>query len=679
MQFVNPYFLFGLLAVSIPIIIHLFNFRRFKKVYFTNVRFLKDIKTDTQKRSRLRHLLVLLLRIVAVAALVLAFAQPYIPVTKERDNVARRKAVSVYIDNSYSMEAMSGDLPLLDKAKKTALTIAGYYQPTDLFQLLTNDFEGRHQRFVSRDEFISLVNEVAISPMVRTVKEVYTRLEAMPWDPHQDSRILYFLSDFQKSTGDAGKIVPDTTLALYLVPLVANQNNNLYVDSCWFESPAQNTGQRVALKVRLKNSGTAAYEKMPVKLTVNGTRKGLASFDIGPGAQTEVTIPFTNYTPGIQFGELSVNDYPVTYDDNMYLTYTVTSSIPVLSINETNGNIYLDAVLGRDSMFVSVNSPVRSLDFGSFGSYSLIILNGLSAVSSGLGQELQRFISNGGSVAVFPGTQMDAATYQAFLGGLGSGYYDAPDTVKTRVTTINTAAPLYRDVFENVPENIDLPVVSRYYPVTILSRSSQEALLTLQNGKVFASVQAIGKGSLYLFAVPLDPAYSNLPLHAIFVPTIYQMAILSQSPGRLYYTIGGDEPVEVKTTEPEGDRTFTIRSTAGDYEVIPEHRTVNALMTLYLHGQLTAAGNYTLLAGDKIISGLSFNYDRKESDLACYTSAELQAMWKNAPFEFRVITDTGRLFSNVIEELNVGIKLWKWFVLLALLCLTGEVIILRFF
>jgi hypothetical protein len=679
MQFVNPYFLFGLLAVSIPIIIHLFNFRRFKKVFFTNVRFLKDIKTDTQKRSRLRHLIVLLLRIVAVISLVMAFAQPYIPVTKHRENAARRKAVSIYIDNSYSMEAMTGDLPLLDKAKKMALGIAGYYQPTDLFQLITNDFEGRHQRFVSRDELTDLIGGVTISPMVRQAQDVYTRLADMPYDPRQDNRILYFLSDFQKSTGDISKIVPDTSIALYLIPLIANQKNNLYIDSCWFESPAQNTGQSVMLKVRLKNSGMAAYEKMPVKLMINDAQKGLASFDIAPEGQAEAAIPFTNYTPGIQYGQLEINDYPVTYDDKMYLNYTVTSSIPVLCINEKEENIYLHAVLGKDSMFVFVSNPVRSLDFGSFGNYSLIMLNGLSAISSGLGQELQRFIENGGAVAVFPAAEMDLSSYQAFLTGIGSGTYAASDTVKTRITTINMANALYHDVFESVPGNIDLPVVNRYFPVTIQSRTDQEPLLTLQNGNVFASVQSIGKGSVYLFAVPLDPAFSNFPLHAIFVPTVYQMALLSQSPGKLYYTIGSDELVEVKNVELAGDRTFRIRSTTSDFEIIPEHRMVNARTTLYMHGQLTGAGNYTLLAGDKVISGLSFNYDRKESDLTSFTPDQLKTMWKNPPFEFKVITDTGKLFSNVLEELNVGIKLWKWFVLLALLCLAGEVVILRFF
>src|SRR5438128_4331517 len=105
MQFTYPEFLFALSALSIPIIIHLFNFRRFKKIAFTNVRFLKEIKQDTRSRSRLKHLLILLSRLLAVTFLVLAFAQPFIPANKN-NIVGGTRNVGIYLDNSFSMDAV---------------------------------------------------------------------------------------------------------------------------------------------------------------------------------------------------------------------------------------------------------------------------------------------------------------------------------------------------------------------------------------------------------------------------------------------------------------------------------------------------------------------------------------------------------------------------------------------
>ena len=104
MKFLYPQFLYALALVAIPIIIHLFNFRKFRTVYFSNVQFLKSVKEKTKSQSQLKHLLILLSRILAITALVLAFAQPYIPVD-DSSQQAKKHAISIYIDNSFSMDA----------------------------------------------------------------------------------------------------------------------------------------------------------------------------------------------------------------------------------------------------------------------------------------------------------------------------------------------------------------------------------------------------------------------------------------------------------------------------------------------------------------------------------------------------------------------------------------------
>jgi Na+/H+ antiporter NhaD/arsenite permease-like protein len=80
MGFLYPNFLWALFAILIPVIIHLFYFKRFKKVYFSNTKFLKEIKEETTNKNKIKNLLVLLSRILAIVFLVLAFAQPYFPI-----------------------------------------------------------------------------------------------------------------------------------------------------------------------------------------------------------------------------------------------------------------------------------------------------------------------------------------------------------------------------------------------------------------------------------------------------------------------------------------------------------------------------------------------------------------------------------------------------------------------
>ena len=197
MSFLYPSFLYALLAIAIPIIIHLFYFRRFKKVYFTNVRFLKEVKEETSSRNKLKHLLVLLSRIGAIVGLVLAFAQPFIP-NKDVEVKKGKKAVSLFVDNSFSMSSMSQDVPLLQKAKQRAAEIVSAYSVEDEFQIITNDFEGRHQRLVSREDALSYIDEIEVTPAVKELSKTLTRQKQALNTGQADNKTIYLISDFQK-------------------------------------------------------------------------------------------------------------------------------------------------------------------------------------------------------------------------------------------------------------------------------------------------------------------------------------------------------------------------------------------------------------------------------------------------------------------------------------------------
>jgi hypothetical protein len=169
MRFLSPGFLFALLTIAIPVIIHLFNFRKFKKVYFSNVRFLKNVQIHTSSRQHLKDRLILGMRILGLSFLVFAFARPYIPAEDQKYGF-QQEILSIYIDNSYSMEAVNKEGTLLDEAKRKAREISSAYSVSDKFQLLTNDFFGKNQRLLSYEEFQTAVDEVTISSTNRTIK-----------------------------------------------------------------------------------------------------------------------------------------------------------------------------------------------------------------------------------------------------------------------------------------------------------------------------------------------------------------------------------------------------------------------------------------------------------------------------------------------------------------------------
>jgi len=116
----------------------------------------------------------LLSRIGAVVGLVLAFAQPFIP-NKDVEVKKGKKAVSLFVDNSFSMSSLSQDVPLLEKAKQRAREIVAAYSVEDEFQIITNDFEGRHQRLVGKEDAMSYIDEIEVTPAVKEISKTMTK------------------------------------------------------------------------------------------------------------------------------------------------------------------------------------------------------------------------------------------------------------------------------------------------------------------------------------------------------------------------------------------------------------------------------------------------------------------------------------------------------------------------
>jgi hypothetical protein len=678
MQFVYPGFLFALSALSIPIIIHLFNFRRFKKIFFTNVRFLQEIKQDTRSRSRLKHLLILLCRLLAVAFLVLAFAQPFIP-SSQSNLAGGLKNVSIYIDNSFSMDAVGKTGSLLETAKRKAREIATAYQPADRFQLLTNDFEARHQRVVSREEFLQMVDEVKSGSSVRKLSEVVSRQQDALRNAVSQKIHLYEISDFQKTTSDVGQLKNDSLVQVSMVPLPAAEEKNIFLDTCSLSTPFVQLNSPNELTVRLQNLSDDDAESVPVKLFVNGAQRSLTSVSIPARSSAETKLSFTIAQPGWQQAVVSVTDYPVTFDDSYYFSFEVKDHLNVLSINGGLPSTYIDALFANDPYFQLRNTSVNQVDYSSFSGVNLIILQHVEDISSGLAQEMKKYLLQGGSLIVFPAPEINTVSYMAFFQSVNADTYTGYIESDDRVAFIEKKSPLFADVFEkkNASENTDLPLVRKHYQRSGNARSSAEVLMRLQSGDAFLTAMQVEKGTLYTSASPLDAAYTNFPMHALFVPVMLKAAMSGFNPFQQPQVVGRNSDIEIPSLQLSGETVLHLLNKEQKFDLIPEIRMINNKPVIAAHGHVKNAGNYTLESEGRILSSVSYNYDRRESDLACYSSDELKALAEKAGLQSLTLFDGNKELTHTVAQLNTGTRLWKYCVWLALLFLLCEVLVIR--
>lgn len=673
MQFLYPSFLFALAALAIPIIIHLFYFRRFKKVYFTNVRFLREVKEETSARQKLRNLLVLLMRCLAIAFLVFAFAQPFIP--QDVEVKQGENAVSIFVDNSFSMSALSEEAPLVEKAKQRAREIINAYAVEDRFQVLTNDFDGQHQRLVSKEEALGIVDEIKVSPAVRTVSQILNRQLQALGSGKGTNKISYVISDFQKNITDLAGF-KDSLLAVNLVPLQSVQEKNVSIDSAWFEAPVQMLSQPNPLIVKIKNWSNEDAENVRLSIKYDGESKPAGELSIPANSSVVDTIIVSIQKTGWHEAELTVTDYPVQFDDRYFFTYNIASVINVLVINEQAPDPYLDAAFKGLSFFNVTNQLSRNLDYSSFPDYQLIVSNGLESISSGLASELKKYIENGGNVLLFPAANANTGSYNSFLQSIPANELQNFEVQERIVSDINTQEFVFKDVFENKSANLKLPVTKGNYKLGNLASRGEERLLTYRDGNTYLGKFKSGQGILYLSAAPLDEAYNNLARSGeIFIPMLYKMAISSARNRPISYTIGRDEVIETDNVVRGGESVYKLKG--NDEEFIPQQRIVTSKVFLGVQNQVMEAGYYDLfLTQDSVLSKFAFNYDRRESDLSYLSAAELE---ENAGENISVLTGAAAAnFEEVVSDRSKGVVLWKWCVIIALLALAAEILLLRF-
>ena len=674
MAFLYPGFLFALLALAIPVIIHLFNFRQYKKVYFSNVQFLKDLQKQQSSRSNLKNRLILAARLLALTFLVLAFARPFLPVGNQ-ENAGKQQAVSIFVDNSYSMQTLNREGSLLDEAKRRAKEIASAYSVNDRFQLTTQDFEGKQQRFLNRDEFNQAVDEVKISPQSRNFQQVLERQKALFDAQINALPTVYLISDFQKNLAK-NSISADNKTKVTLVSIKASPLPNIAVDSVWLLSPLHQPNAAEKLVVRLHNYGDEKAQKVPVKLLINGQTKALGSYDLNAKSVRQDTLQFSGLKAGWQKGELSLNDNPVTFDNQFYFTFQVQQQLPVLQIAEQVPNKYISAVFASDAFFKADFSSAGNVNYSALNRYPVIYFSDVKEVSAGLAQQLQNYVKQGGTLVVFPAADANLASYKNLLQPVQADFPEKLLNDSTKVTSINLKNPLFKEVFEKIPQNPDLPQIKKHYALSSGQRNLKNNLLELPGRTAFLSVYNSGKGKVYLSAVPLDETFSNLPRHALFVPLLFRMALLSGHNQPLFYTLGENELMEVAPIAKMDEQPLHLQK--GQISLIPDVREVNGNTMLYVADQIRETGDYQLTRKDSVLAQIAFNDNRQESDLNYLTDQELNA-------DFSAIKTVSHLpagglsLTKQVAEVNSGVQLWKLCLILALLFLAAEVLLIRFY
>ena len=662
MNFLYPQFLYGLFALAIPIIVHLFNFRRTRKVYFSNTKFLKKVKETSSSKLRLKHYLILFSRLLFIFFLVMAFAQPIIIADKD---ISAQQNVLIYFDNSQSMSnEVDESLPAFDRGIAYIEELTEKLPTSTSYKLLTNDFDAAGLVPQSKTEVSDLLTEMIYSSSTRSLSEVLNRINAIDQKPEN----IYWISDFQSVNKEKGMLEIDTVMQVNIIPLPFMSVKNIAVDSIWLKDPFLIGDQKIQLNVKLRNYGLSAVEDLILKVFVDEVQSATASINIPANASAETTFDLAFELQDISKCRLSFEEFPVTFDNEFYFTINGTNKINVLEIKGTDEITSVSKVYGNENLFSLNSINISNLDYSLIEQNDLIVLNSVDEIDASLVAVLNEHLSDFGTLLFISGSQPDIDTYRSILGM--SGITTKDSLYNTELSAPDFDNPFFNNVFEEQNVNMAMPSAKKIIDWGM----DRSAILNFKNGEPFLSVKTV-PGNLYLMSSPLQKDFNTFDAHALFVPVMYRVALESASAdNKLYYFI--DQPqISLKSDAIQSDQVFKLKNK--ETEIIPSQRIIGNNITIDVPGHLLEQGFYDVILDEMKVNTLAFNRNFAESDLNQLGQEDLKNTFQGNVNFFEAGNVTA--FGNEIESKFVGISLWKYALLLALLFLLVEVLLIRFF
>ena len=621
MRFANPSILFALSAVSIPILIHLFNLRKFKRVLFTNVQLLKEVQQQTIKQHRLKHLLVLLSRILFILFLVFAFAKPFIPSSKQsiRQGV---NYTSIYIDNSFSMDLQNEQGVLLEQAKNKAKEIISAYQATDKFQIISNDLAAQSQQFLTKEETYKAIDELKISSNFCALSSVINRQNSLFATVNASNKNCFYLSDFQKNTIDKQlKQLIDTSINYRMVYFNASPIQNISIDSVWFDAPIHLANQAEKLIIKVTNHSTEAVKDLPINLQLNDQSKALITINIASNETKIDTIFYTNNPSRIQKGKVTIASEQLSFDDQYYFAYEIADNIPVLLINGNNlSSKYIQSVYQTEAVIKLSINAFEQINYADFKNYETIILNEPTYVSDGLIAMLQQVVADGKSLIIIPSEKTNIPALNKLLNNFQIPNFITLQADEQKIKELNISDKIFIGVFNNFSENLQFPTIKKYFTQ---QNSALEAILKLNDGTVVLQKNKYKKGSVYLYSFSLDPSFGDFAKHPLMVPLFLRIPQISNYDLQLAYEIGKQNRLNISTISNPISEQNQYLLNIGTQQWIPEWKIINSNTYLLIPAEITQAGWLTLQNKQQNIRAIALNYNRSESNLSYLNTSAL--------------------------------------------------------
>lgn len=684
MTFLNPAILWALLAVAVPIIVHFFNLQRPRQVLFSNISFVKEVQKTVVRRIKFKQWLLLLTRILAICALVFAFANPVI-LQENQTFFNGNRSVAVIIDNSYSMNAGNEKGAYFPQAISLARSIVQAYSLEDEYLVMPLDELQLNASFSDQDNALEYLRTLQIQQNTRSHAEVLNFKDALFSQANYPFKELYFISDFQRSTILADSNLntsQDSSLLIKYIPLGTREQKNIYIKDSKVSSQIIEKDQSVNLTLQLVNESSTPANDLKVQVYLESKPVAFVTPSLEPERTMDLSIPIVPQASGWLDGYIEIDDYPIEFDNRRYFTLYVPEKEKVLVVEGTSSPnvriLYESLFEAFETTFINA----RALSSIQPGDYRSILLVGVPTISSGVADKLRDFLNQGGSLFHIMGPEADLESYNSFLGSLNVGTLQAQVQAPSGrlAEEVDLDHPVFKGIFTEAGNrrNFDAPEVFKYYPFRLNNGRVHNRIISLgPEAPLFVESQ-VEEGLLFTLTTFPSSDWTDLPIKTLFAPLMFRTTqIMNQSQNvSLSQEIGETTPVILRSGSNE-----LIRLLDGEgKELIPEQYSQNGGTILNFEPLAIEAGNFQLVQEDQLLQKIAFNISDTESRMAFATRLQLDDLLNDRGLSYIELLDsTPEAISDRIKMEKEGTPLWKYFVILGLVLLFAEILIIKLF
>lgn len=662
MGFLYPLFLLAGLAIAIPIAIHLFDLRRFRRVVFPATRFLKESVLRSRRQSRIRERLLLLLRCLFVLALVLAFSQPF----WSRKNSGNTRTIQVVVlDNGPATGARKDGRTLLESSKDLARTIIRSGGEKTYLVLANGPYSYAP---LSREAAETALSEIAPAAGSKRNTELLAAIQGLMAEESAAEADVWWLSAFPKAHFD---LRPEASLTkgirLHGVSLPAGNAQNTWIDTA-FVLPAADPTAESKLVVKSRTTLENPPADAPLRLTANGQFQSAATAGSWTSGARVDTLAFGGQSTLWQQLVLTLTDgVGPSFDDTFRIAVRPEKPLPVLVLEDGPPSPYLRTALSTSGRFTvtsqSLNSPVQAPE-----KYSLLLLSGVRSLPAATVAALRPALSRGVPVIVFPQKTPDFKTLETGLRQLADIRISGMDTALQTAASLQSEAPLITEIFEATPPNMELPAAGWHYRITAGYGAQGQSILSFRNGDPLLAEYNTGSGKMYLLTTSVDAGSGSFGRSYFFAPMLYAVAVSATGAAAVAYTAGNGKSIFIPRAKDAGGREV-VKMTGEGLEAVPLQKSAVGGVDIYPDGAVSKAGFYALSGAGADTVLLALNASRKESLADNWTPAQLREGWTGRGAEWLTpeAVRTGKATAGTAST-----TLWKMVLILALLLLAAE-------